>query len=144
MSFLYTFSMRETHCDYFASKNVEIEASVVRSLAPLVKHILHRVIRYCGIPEELVTLIEDLYSKSMSALRIDVELTEWFRIRVRVRQRCGMSPGLFNLILEIVMRLAEKEGSDTGVKLNGRPMDNLRFADVIDVYWRTQRRTCRI
>src|SRR6218665_3055928 len=69
----------------------------------------------------------------MSAVRIEGELTEWFRIKVGVRQGCGLSPELFNLILEIVMRLAEKEGSGTGVKLNGRLLDNLRFADDIDL-----------
>ena len=50
-------------------------------------------------PEELVTLIEDLYSKSMSAVRIESELTEWFKIKVGVRQGCGLSPDLFNLML---------------------------------------------
>ena len=50
-----------------------------------------------------------------------------------VRQGCGLSPDCFNLILKIVMRLAKKEGSGTGVKLNGRLLDNLRFADDIDL-----------
>jgi len=77
--------------------------------------------------------MKDLYSKSMSMVQIEGELTEWFRIRVGVRQGCGMSSDLFNLILEIVMRLAKKEESDTSVKLNGRPVDNLRFADDIDL-----------
>jgi len=52
---------------------------------------------------------------------------------VGVRQGCGLSPDLFNLILEIVMRLAEKDGGGTGVKLNGRLLDSLRFADDIDL-----------
>ena len=69
----------------------------------------------------------------MSAVRTEGELTEWFGIKEGVRQGCGLSPDLFNLILEIVMRLAEKAGSDTGVKLNGRLVDNLRFADDIDL-----------
>ena len=80
-----------------------------------------------------MVLMKDLYSKSMSMVQIEGELTEWFRIRVGVRQGCGMSSDLFNLILEIVMRLAKKEESDTSVKLNGRPVDNLRFADDIDL-----------
>src|SRR6218665_386553 len=45
------------------------------------------------------TRLEDLYSKSMSAVRIEGELTEWFRIKVGVRQGCGLSPDLFNIIL---------------------------------------------
>ena len=58
-------------------------------------------------------MIGDLYSKSMSAAGIVGELTEWFRIKVGVIQGCGLSPDLFNVILEIVMRLADKEGSGT-------------------------------
>jgi len=65
----------------------------------------------------------------MSVVRIEGGLTEWFRIRVGVRQGCAMLPDLFNLIPEIVMRLAHKEVSDTGVNLNGRLLDNLRFMD---------------
>ena len=42
-------------------------------------------------------------------------------------------PDLLNLILEIVMRLAKKEGSDTGVILNGRPVDNRHFADDVNL-----------
>src|SRR6218665_3385352 len=61
---------------------------------------------YYGIPEELILLLEDLYSKSMSAVRVYEELTEWFKITVGVRQRCGLSPDLFNLLLEAVTRLA--------------------------------------
>ena len=52
-----------------------------------------------GIPEELVELLEDMYSKSRSPVRVDGELTEWFRVTVGVRQGCGLSPYLFNLIL---------------------------------------------
>src|SRR6218665_4137115 len=92
--------------------------------------------RYCGVPEELVTLIEDLYSKSMSAVRIEGELTEWFRIKLGVRQGCGLSPDLFNLILEIVMRFAEMEGSGTcrsKTQWKIKLLDNLRFADDIDL-----------
>ena len=54
-------------------------------------------------------------------------------VRDQGRERCGMSPDLFNLIMEIVVILAKKEGSDTGVKLNCKPLDNLRFADDIDL-----------
>jgi hypothetical protein len=98
---------------------------------------LWRTMRHCGVPEELVVLVEAIYNQSRSAVRVDGELTEWFGITVGVRQGCGMSPDLFNLLLEIVMRLA-KEGNETGVSLNGRPLNNLRFADDIDLMANTR------
>src|ERR1700733_4837505 len=102
---------------------------------------LWKTMRHCGIPEELVLLIEDLYDKSESAVRINGELTEWFKIKVGVRQGCGMSSDLFNLLLEIVMRLAkQKEKEETGININGRIIDNLRFADDIDLMANTHKK----
>jgi hypothetical protein len=94
--------------------------------------------RHCGIPEELVLLVEDLYSKSVSAVRIDGELTEWFKLKVGVRQGCGMSSDLFNLLLEIVMRLA-KGREEMGISIKGRITDNLRFADDVDLIANTSK-----
>jgi len=50
-----------------------------------------QVLRYYGIPEELVQLLEDLHSKSVRAVRVDEELTEWFKVTVGVRQGCNLS-----------------------------------------------------
>jgi len=93
---------------------------------------LWAVLRNFGVPEELVELLEDLYSKSMSAVRIDGELTKWFRVTMGVRQGCGLSPYLFNLILEAVMNLALKD-TEIGGNINGKMINNLRFADDIDL-----------
>src|SRR5678815_4489030 len=68
--------------------------------------------RNYGIPEELVELLEDLYSKTVSAVRVDGELTEWFRVHVGVRQGCGLSPYLFNLILEAMMDRYRNRGEN--------------------------------
>src|SRR6218665_1258064 len=77
-------------------------------------------------------LLEDLYSKSMSAVRIDGELNKWFRVTMGVRQGCGLSSYLFNLILEAVMNLALKD-TEIGGNINGKMINNLRFADDIDL-----------
>jgi len=50
-----------------------------------------QVLRYYGIPKELVQLLVDLHSKSVSAVRVDRELTEWFKVTVGVRQGCNLS-----------------------------------------------------
>lgn len=69
---------------------------------------------------------------SLAAVRVDHQLTEWFRTTVGVRQGCNLSPDLFNSVLEVVMKLAmEKE--EAGLKLCGRLVNNLRFADDINL-----------
>src|SRR6218665_1184231 len=52
---------------------------------------LWQVLRNYGIPEELVELLKDMYSKSLSAVRVDGELTEWFRVTVGVRRTVTLS-----------------------------------------------------
>src|SRR6218665_482113 len=73
-----------------------------------------------------------MYSKSLSAVRLDGELKEWFRVTVGVRQGCGLSPYLFNLILEAMMSFALKS-TEAGASVGGQTVDNLRFADDIDL-----------
>src|SRR6218665_3158920 len=68
----------------------------------------------------------------MSAVRIEGELTKWFRVTMGVRQGCGLSLYLFNVMLEVVMNLALKD-TEIGVNINGQMINNLRFADDIDL-----------
>src|SRR6218665_1377673 len=93
---------------------------------------LWQVLRNYGIPEELVELLEDMYSKSLSAVRVDGELTEWFRVTVGVRQGCRLSPYLFNLILEAMMSFASKS-TEAGARVGGQTVNNLKFVDDIDL-----------
>ena len=93
---------------------------------------LWQVLRNNGIPEDLVLLLEDLYSKSASAVRVDGELTDWFSVTVGVRQGCNLSPYLFNLLLEAMMKEALKN-LEAGVTVSGQVISNLRFADDIDL-----------
>src|SRR6218665_3543904 len=90
------------------------------------------LLRNYGIPEELVELLEDMYSKSLSAVRVDGELTKWFRVTVGLRQGCRLSPYLFNLILEAMMSFALKS-AEAGARGGGQTVNNLRFADDIDL-----------
>src|SRR6218665_2140270 len=73
-----------------------------------------------------------MYSKWVSGVRVDGEFTEWFRVRVGVRQGCGLSPYLFNLILEAMMSLALKS-TEAGARVGGQTVNNPRFADDIDL-----------
>ena len=85
-----------------------------------------------GVQEKLIRLIKSIYDKSEAAVRQDRQLTEWFKTTVGVRQGCTLSPDLFNLVLEAVMRLA-LENEEVGLKLCGRLVNNLRFADDINL-----------
>ena len=85
-----------------------------------------------GVQEKLIKFIKSIYDKSEAAVRQDRQLTEWFRTTFGVRQGCTLSPDLFNLVLEAVMRLA-LENEEVGLKLCGRLVNNLRFADDINL-----------
>jgi len=93
---------------------------------------LWQALRNYGIRKELVVLLEDLYSKSVSAVWVDGEMTEWFRVTVGVWQGCNLSPCIcvYNLLLEAMMSVAWKT-VDTGVSQNGQAVNNRRFADDI-------------
>lgn len=68
----------------------------------------------------------------MSVVNVDGELTEWFKIIAGVRQGCGLSPDLLNLLLEAMMSSVLKSVK-AGVIVNGQVLSILRFADLIDL-----------
>jgi len=68
-------------------------------------------LRHYGISEKLVKLLENTYRKSLSAVKVDDELTEWFKAIVPDRQDCSLSPYLSNLILEAVIRQALEDST---------------------------------
>ena len=81
-----------------------------------------------GFPKHLVALMAKLYEDQQSSVRTSVGDTEWFSIERGVRQGCILSPYLFNIYSERIMRdvKAEFEG---GVQIGGERQNNLRFAD---------------
>ena len=81
--------------------------------------------------ENLVRTIEQLYDKATSAVQMNGSIGEWFRTTVGVRQRCLLSPTLFNVFLEWIMSYALEEhaGKDS---IGGRNIINMYFADDIN------------
>ena len=67
---------------------------------------LWRIMRFFCYNEKIVRLLEALYENTMSAVRVDGGLTEWFITAVGVLQTCILSPILFNILLQVVMALA--------------------------------------
>ena len=82
-----------------------------------------------GIPDHLTCLLRNLYAGQEAAVRTGHGTTDWFQIRKGVRQDCILSPCLFNLYAEYIMRNTGLEESQAGIKIAGRNLNNLRYAD---------------
>ena len=84
-----------------------------------------------NISANLVRVIKNLYDKATSAVFFNSSIGDWFRTTVGVRQGCLLSPTLFNIFLERIMKDALEDHEGT-VSTGGRTITNLRFADDID------------
>ena len=82
-----------------------------------------------GIPDHLICLLRNLYAGQEAAVRPGHGTTDWFQIGKGVRQGCILSPCLFNLHAEYIMRNAGLEEAQGGIKISGRKINNLRYAD---------------
>ena len=82
-----------------------------------------------GIPDHLTYVLRNLYAGQEAAVRTGHATTDWFQIGKRVRQGCILSPCLFNLCAEYIMRNAGLEEAQAGIKISGRNINNLRYAD---------------
>src|SRR5574337_562589 len=82
-----------------------------------------------GIPEHLICLLRNLYAGQKARDRTGHGTTDWFQIGKGVRQGCILSPCLFNFYAEYIMRNAGREETQAGIKIAGRNINNLRYAD---------------
>ena len=82
-----------------------------------------------GIPDHLTCLLRNLYAGQEATVRTGCEKTNWFQIGKGVRQGCILSPCLFNLYAEYLMRNAGLEGAQAGIKIAGRNINNLRYSE---------------
>ena len=82
-----------------------------------------------GIPDHLICLLRNLYAGQEATVRTGHGTTDWFQIGKEVRQGCILSPYLFNLYAEYIMRNAGLEEAQAGIKIAGRDINNLRYAD---------------
>ena len=82
-----------------------------------------------GIPDQLTCLLRNLYAGQEAKVRTGHGTTGWFQIRKGVRQGCTLSPCLFNLYAEHNMRNAGLDEAKAGIKIAGRNINNLRYAD---------------
>ena len=82
-----------------------------------------------GIPEHLTCLLRNLYAGQEATVRTGHETIDWFQIGKGVCQGCILSPCLFNLYAEYIKRNAGLEQGEAGIKIAGRNINNLRYAD---------------
>ena len=82
-----------------------------------------------GIPDHLTCLLRNLYASQEATVRTGHGTTDWFPIGKGVHQGCILSPGLFNFYAEYIMRNAGLEETQTRIKIAGRNINNLRYAD---------------
>ena len=82
-----------------------------------------------GIPDHLTCLLRNLYAGQEATVRTGHGTTHWFQTGKGVRQGCILAPCLFNLHAENIMRNAGLDKAQTGIKISGRNINNLRYAD---------------
>ena len=82
-----------------------------------------------GIPDHLTCLLRNLYAGQEATVRTGHGTTDCFQIGKGVHQGCILSPYLFNLHAECIMRNAGLEEAQAGIKIAGRNINNLRYAD---------------
>ena len=90
-----------------------------------------KILKDMGIPDHLICLLRNLYAGQEATVRTGHGTTDWFQIGKGVRQGSILSPCLFNLYAEYIMRNAGLEETQAGIKIAGRKINNLRYADDI-------------
>ena len=90
---------------------------------------LWKILKEMGIPDHLICLLRNLYAGKEATIRTGHGTTYWFQIGKEVRQGCILSPYLFNLYAEYIMRNSGLEEAQAGIKIAGRNINNLRYAD---------------
>ena len=89
---------------------------------------LCKILKEMGTPY-LTCLLRNLYAGREATVRTGHGTTDWFQIGKGVCQGCMLSPCLFNLYAEYIMRNAGLEEAQAGIKIAGRNINNLRYAD---------------
>ena len=88
-----------------------------------------KILQEMGIPDHLTCLLRKLYTGQEATDKTGYGTTDWFQIGNGVRQGCILSPCLFNLYAEYIMRNTGLEEAQAGIKISGRNINNFTYAD---------------
>ena len=90
---------------------------------------LWKILKEMEIPDHLTCLFRNLHAGQEAIVRSEYGTTDWFQIRKGVRQGCILSPCLFNLYAEYIMRNTGLDEAQTGIKIARRHINKLRYED---------------
>ena len=90
---------------------------------------LWKTLKEMGIPDHLNCLLRNLHAGKEATVRTRHGTTDWFQIGKGLHQGCILSPCLFNLYTEYIMQNAALDEAQAGIKISGRNINNLRYAD---------------
>ena len=99
---------------------------------------LWKFLKEIGIPDHLTCLLRNLYAGQEAIVRTGLRTTDWFQIGKGIHQGCILSPSLLNLHAEYIMRNAGLEEAQAGIKIAGRNINNLRYANDITLMAETE------
>ena len=88
-----------------------------------------KILKEMGILDHRTCLLRNLYAGQEATVRTRHEPTDWFQIGKGVCQGCILSPSLFNLYAEYIMQNARLDEAQAGIRIAGRNISNLRYAD---------------
>ena len=114
-----------------SSRNTSISAllTYVKAFDCVDHNKLWKILKEMGIPDHLTCLLRNLYAGQEATVRTGHGTTGWFQVGKGVRQGCILSPCLFNLYVEYIMRNTGLEEVQAGIKIAGRNNNTLRYAD---------------
>ena len=98
-----------------------------------------KILQEMGIPDRLTCLLRNLYSGQEATVRTKHGTTDWFQIGKGVHQGSILSPCLFNLYAEYIMRNARWDEAQAGIKIARRNINNLRYADDTTLWQKAKR-----
>ena len=90
---------------------------------------LWKILKEMGIPDHLTCVLRNLYASQEATVRTGHRTTDWFQIGKGICQGCILSPCLFNLYAEYIMRNAGLDEAQVGIKIARRNLNTLRYAD---------------
>ena len=111
------------------SKKYQAERGKIFTDLKLCRSKLWKILKEMGIPVHLTCLLRNLYAGQEATVGTGHGTTDWFQIGKGIHQGCILSPCLFNLYAEYIMRNVGLNEVQAGIKISGRNINNLRYAD---------------